>query len=312
MTDPLSCLENCPHLQRIVDAQLVVWPEHRDYLQQGFGNMDPSVLTNTEEMAGLVTRLVGDQMEAYCQDYQWMCGNFMRADVDFRKTGTYLLSSFAEAYEQVYGNAAYMSRYIQGILFSQLLWSNQAVAFAYYVDSFLPIVKEGDEFLEIGPGHGLLLYYAAKIELLKSITGWDVSQSSLAATGEALKTLGVERPINLISQNILEAPARTDAFDAVVFSEVLEHLDYPDVALKNVLLAMRPGGHMFLNVPVNSPAPDHIFLWHSPEEVVDLVKDCGFEVVDTRFVPATGFTEEEARRRKVTINSLVIAKKPLS
>ena len=69
---------------------------------------------------------------------------------------------------------------------------------------------------------------------------------------------------------------------------------------------------MFLNVPVNSPAPDHIFLWHSPEEVVDLVKDCGFEVVDTRFVPATGFTEEEARRRKVTINSLVIAKKPLS
>jgi len=310
MNDKLRSLTNSPNLKIIVSALAEVWPEHLKYLQQHFENLDKSVLETTEEMAGLIVQLVGGKLFEYCEDYKWMCAIFMREDVHFRKTGKYRLNSFSEAYDQVYSNAQYMSRYINGILFSQILWTNQAVSFAFYVHIFLPQIVKNDDFLEIGPGHGLLLYFAAKLDQVKSITGWDVSQSSIEATEKALNTLGVTRSISLVRQNILEIPTRKNAFDVVVFSEVLEHLDNPAVALKNTFQVMRPGAGIFLNVPVNSPAPDHIYLWHSPEEVMDLVTSCGFEIERTHFAPATGFSEEQARRRKVTINTLIIAKKP--
>ena len=310
MTKLLNDLEKYPNFQHIIAAQIDVWPNHEDYLQHHFSNLDTPVLILTEEIAGLVSRLVGDRMVEYCEDYKWMCDNFFLEDVHFRKTGKYRLRNFTEVYEHVYGNHEYMSRYINGILFSQILWSNQAASFACYVNTFLPSLNEFDELLEIGPGHGLLLYFATKIEKLKSITGWDISRSSLDATANALRDLGVERPVELTLQNILETPSRKDAFNAVIFSEVLEHLDQPDVALNIVFQAMRPGGKLFLNVPVNSPAPDHIFLWNNPEEVIDLVGECGFEIEGTSFAPATGFSEADARRRKATINTLVVAKKP--
>ena len=310
MTNSINRLQNSPYLQRIVAAQLLVWPQHEDYLRGHFEGLDETILIISEEVAELVLQLAGERLEEFCEDYKWMCNNFIIEDVHFRKTGKYRWSNFSEAYSQIYSDHDYMSRYINGILFSQILWTNQIVSFAYYVNTFLPSLNEGDDLLEIGPGHGLLLYFAAKQKKLKSISAWDVSQSSISATDNALKSLCVNRQINLTLQNILDPLVQTTSYHAVVFSEVLEHLDYPSVALKNVYEAMHPGGRLFLNVPINSPAPDHIYLWNTPEEVVELVKSCGFEVESTLLAPATGFSEAQARKRKVTINTLIVAVRP--
>lgn len=49
------------------------------------------------------------------------------------------------------------------------------------------------------------------------------------------------------------APHRT--FDAIWFSNVLEHLNAPHVALMRLRQALRDGGRMFLSVPVIPPRP---------------------------------------------------------
>jgi len=86
-------------------------------------------------------------------------------------------------------------------------------------------------------------------------------------------------------------------------------LDRPVAALTSVLQALKPGGLAFFNVPVNSPAPDHIYYWGSPIEVEELVRSVGFTIVDSDVAPTTGYSFERALRRKVTINSLIIAER---
>lgn len=217
------------------------------------------------------------------------------------------MTSFVDVYREVYSRSDYMSKYLRGLLLSQVLWANQATSFHFYVERFLGRLKPNADYLEIGPGHGLLMYFAARSASIGSITGWDVSESSLAMTSRTLETIGVQKTFTLKLHNILEPPSVSEAYDAIVLSEVLEHLDRPIAALATVFQALKHGGLAFFNVPVNSPAPDHIYYWGSPNEVEELIRSVGFTIVDTDAAPTTGYNLERALRRKVTVNSLIVA-----
>jgi len=71
---------------------------------------------------------------------------------------------------------------------------------------------------------------------------------------------------------------------------------------------MVPGGRIFVNVPVNAPSIDHIYLLKTPEEAVDMVGQAGFEIEATRFAPAAGYPEDEVRRRKLAISVGVVCR----
>ncbi|MBI4182457.1 MAG: class I SAM-dependent methyltransferase [Proteobacteria bacterium] len=310
MTEIQTLLAGRPALARIAAAVLKSWPEHAPFLAQRFADPADPALPVAEEMAAVVLRLIGDDLPGYIASYRRMCEAFVAEDLHFRRTGRYRLSSFADAYREVYSRPEYMSDYLRGILLSQILWANQAESFRFYVENFLARLRPGSDLLEVGPGHGLLIYFAARAERVASITGWDVSESSLAMTRRTLETIGVTRPYALALHNILEPPSVEAAFDAVVVSEVLEHLDRPTAALDTVFAALRPGGRAFFNVPVNSPAPDHIYHWRSPAEVEEMVASRGFALVDTAAAATTGYDLERALRRKVTVNALIVAGRP--
>lgn len=309
--DPLLLTENRnPALSRIAVAVAEAWPEHVPFLSQRFANADDPILDTAEEMAGLVLRIIGDDLPRFIAGYRWMCEAFVAEDLYFRRHGAYRLSKFEDAYREVYSNTEYMDNYLRGILLSQVLWTNQAASFHFYVHRFLAGLKSSSDLLEIGPGHGLLIYFAARSPLVRSITGWDVSESSLAMTRNTLETIGVDHGFSLELCNILEPASVFQRFDAIVISEVLEHLDRPELALSTIFQALRPGGRLFLNVPINSPAPDHIYYWGAVSEVEDLVRSQGFEIIESAAMPSTGYDLERAMRRKVTVNSLIIATRP--
>ncbi len=299
-----------PALSRIVSAVLSSWPEHESFLTVRFVDPTEPTLPIAEEMAGLVLRIIGDEMPAFVAAYRWTCEALIAEDLHFRRTGRYRWSTFEDAYREVYSRPDYMNNYLRGLLLSQVLWANQAAAFHFYVRRFLPRLKHDADYLEIGPGHGLLIYFAARYPKVGAITGWDVSESSLSMTRHTLESIGVERPFTLTLQNILEPAVIKDSYDAVVVSEVMEHLDRPEAALDTLLQALRPGGLAYFNVPVNSPAPDHIYHWESPAQVEELVRSRGFNIVDSDSAAATGYDLERALRRKITINALIIAERP--
>lgn len=55
--------------------------------------------------------------------------------------------------------------------------------------------------------------------------------------------------IKITEENIYELPHKDKEFDLVYLLEVLEHLDYPDRALKEVSRILKDDGYMILGVP---------------------------------------------------------------
>lgn len=298
-----------PQLARLYALQLEATPQHQKSLAKRIEVSDAKQLVMADKMAGWVMTLAGDNLPQVLQDYDWICRMVLEEELHFRRSGQYRLSTFQEALENVYSNKEYMGHYMNGLLVSQVWWANHTEAFNYYVDEFLGGFTGPFNHLEIGPGHGLLLYLAGSNPNCQRLEGWDISEESARQTQHALDLLGLNKSATLKVQDMFAADVAPNQFDSVVFSEVLEHLEQPREALAVIRSLLSEKGRLFINVPINSPASDHIFLLRSPEEVLQLVEDCGFEIERSHFVPQTGMTLDRARRMQATITGLVVARR---
>jgi len=296
-----------PCLEKLVAHQLSVFPEHSSYLTKRFSELSGAEWNFAERIAGNVIKIAGDNLARVCEDYRWLSGVILDEELHFRRTGRYRLSTFEEADAQVYSNIDLMSRYMNGVLASQLWWRNHTEMLQYFHDDFLASNPKDFCHLEIGPGHGLFLSLAAGSPNCKSAEAWDVSDASLLNTRSALAAMGLDRGVLLKKASIFDAPG--GKFTSIVFSEVLEHLERPPDALSILRGLLAEDGRLFLNAPVNSPAPDHLYLFETPEQILQMIVDAGFAVESSRLSPCTGATLERARKWKLSISVGVVARK---
>lgn len=305
-----------PALDRLLAETLARWPAHARYMAKSMDNRSPDVLDISDRVADVVLRLAGDDVQSLDRavaDYRFLCEDIvLPEELHFRREGRYRLSTFAEALAEVYSNGAFMDRYMNGLLFSNVIWHNHAHAMTDYVMRYLPRLPVDADHLEIGPGHGIFLYFAALAPNIASLTGWDLSPASIAKTAHAIKSLGVTRPVRLIEQDMFAVadPEPAAMVDSIVMSEILEHVEDPVAALRSAARSLRPGGHVWINVPANSPSPDHIFLVESPEHAVSIVTDAGLEVVASAAYPMMGASLEKAAKNQLSVSCVVTARKP--
>jgi 2-polyprenyl-3-methyl-5-hydroxy-6-metoxy-1,4-benzoquinol methylase len=306
--------ENLPgsESRKLIDAILGVWPEHAGFLERSFAGRSAAELLITERLAELVVRLHPDDLPALAAGYRWMCEMVLEEDLDFKRSGHYRYSSFKQVDELVYQQRERMAQYMLGLLISSVLWANHTRSFAYYVGHFLASNSDGYAHLEVGPGHGLLLYLAASDPRCASVTGLDISAESLSQTQGALTRLGTGKPAACLACDIAQPLDIGQRYDSVVISEVCEHLEDPETALRNLRGFMRPGGRIFVNMPINAPAIDHIFLLRSPEEVLAMVERAGFEIEASMNAPTSGYTEARARKLGASISVCVIGRAPVT
>ena len=201
-----------------------------------------------------------------------------------------------------------MKQYMEGLLCSQALWRNHSAAFLFFRTKFLSLLRDGFSYLEVGPGHGLFLSVAAEQEACAQARGWDVSEESLRQTALALEALGSAHGVTLEQRDVLANATDGELFDGIAVSEVLEHLEQPREALVSLRRRLKPDGLIFINVPLNSPAPDHIYLLRTGQDARALVEAAGLDVVDLQLAPMTGYSVVEAERQKATVSCLIIAK----
>lgn len=304
-----------PALDRLVEATLARWPQHKRFIDKSMRNRSQQVLETADALAAIIFRLAEAEpggIDAAIGDYRFVCDELVLVEeIHFRREGRYRLSTFAEANAQVYANAPLMKRYMNGLLVTNVLWLNHCQAMNDYINDYLPRLKPGSDHLEIGPGHGIFLYLAALQPNVASLTGWDLSPASIAKTTGALATLGVERPVKLIEQDMFAVtdPADAEMVDSIVMSELLEHVEDPVAALRSAARSLRPGGLIWINVPANSPAPDHIFLVTSPEHAEELVRAAGLEIVASKGFPMQGATLEQAAWNQLSVNCVITARK---
>lgn len=291
------------------------WPAHEKFVRKSFDSRPPAVMETSRRLADCILKLAGGDdagLDALVDDYRFLCEQIiLPEEIHFRRNGTYRLSSFAEAEAECYADPAFMARYMNGLLLSDLMWVNHVNSVTTFIDDYLPRLPANASHLEIGPGHGIFLYFAAVSGRVATVTGWDVSPTSIAHTRNALASLGVPTPPDLRVQNMFDAAPVSDAdrFDSVTMSEVLEHLEDPLAALRAVHQVIRPGGLIFVNVPANSPAPDHIFLFENLEQARALVQESGFAIEQTAAFPMVGATLEQAERKKLVVSCVVVGRK---
>ncbi|GEM_PF-488481 len=307
-------LSACPATAYLVERQIAAWPEHEATLATSLANRTAEVMADTEESAKMVKKIAEHHfgsVDKVCADYRYFCQEMiLDAELYFRRHGRYERSKFEEAYRDVYSNSVVMEKYLNGLLLSGVFWHNHACALTFYRSEFLPMLPQGYSHLEVGPGHGALMYLTVTDPRHGKAVGWDVSPGSIEATRRTLEVIGIDNKVELVCQDMFDAPSQSDRFDSIVVSELLEHLEDPLKALKSLIKALKPGGHILVNMPANSPAPDHLYLIDKPHEMTDLMKEAGFTIEKSALFPMTGYSLERCLKDKLTITCVAVGRRP--
>jgi 2-polyprenyl-3-methyl-5-hydroxy-6-metoxy-1,4-benzoquinol methylase len=306
--EPLEAvLAGRPATGAIASTILDQWPEHLAYLVKSFSSRSPAQMEATEAAASAMLKLIEGREAESARNYRWTCERLREEELFFRREGRYRLSSFAAANEEVYSNPEFMGPYVDGMLLAQVAWYNHAATVEMFVNRVLGAAVSPFRYLEIGPGHGLMVFFAAASALCTSLEAWDVSETSLGETRAALDRLGVSKPVQFTRTDILQTAHPDRVYDLVVISEVLEHLERPDIALEFLHGVLAPGGRLFINVPLNSPCPDHIYLLSTPEEARRLIEDAGFSIEHQEFYATQGRAIDKAVRDRISVSAAFIA-----
>lgn len=300
-------LKNYPLLGTIIFEVLSCDDGQEKFLNRSLSERSPALLDFSESLAFKIKHILGEHLSRACGDYVWMCERVLEEEVYFRRTGEYRVKSIKQAIEEVYSNSDYMNRYMNGLLISQLVWVNHTSAIHFYKEKYLSILKEKGRHLEIGPGHGLLLAIASDFNESLTLNALDISDASLKQTQSCFSKIAGKKVFNEVVADIMHLPKEIEKFDSVVMSELLEHLEEPLSALKIVHSIMEPNGKLYINVPINSPAADHIYLFENSSSVVDMVIAAGFKILETKDFPMTGYNLRQCQENKFTISCVIIA-----
>ena len=98
--------------------------------------------------------------------------------------------------------------------------------------------------LDIGCGDGVKMNYFKKLGTTKEVIGLDIAESILK-----------DKP-NRIYADAQYLPFKSNTFDSIICSEVLEHLPNPELCIKDIHRVLKREGFVFFSTPVlNIPFP---------------------------------------------------------
>ena len=222
----------------------------------------------------------------------------------------YRFHSLDEVEDKVYGNAEYMSKYMLGLQISGYVWSNHREIHRWW-KNIIPHFN-GENYLEIGPGHGQYFLEALEQQRFKKYYALDISETSLKQTKAYIdmKAPAVDN-FELIQGDFYKIVLE-QKFDAVSLSEVLEHVEEPERMMRKVYEITSDSADVYVNVPINAPEIDHIYLFHNVEEVISLIESVGFIVKDKIVATGNGIPYEKAVKKKSAINLALWLKKQVS
>lgn len=124
----------------------------------------------------------------------------------------------------------------------QRFWHKYKITLA---NNVIPLSKE-DVILDMGCGSGNILLSLSK--RVKKAYGADISQKALdfikkRAINEKIKNIELVK----ISPN--KRALKDNYFDKVIMSEVIEHLENPDLIIKECYRVLKPNGILFVTTP---------------------------------------------------------------
>lgn len=144
-----------------------------------------------------------------------------------------------------------------------------------------PLEARGFKVLDAGIGDGA--FAAGIVGALGSmihVTGLDIAPGMLDLAGELFEGLGVKHALQVGDARQLPFPS--NSFDVVISAHMLEHLDDPLTALREMLRVLKPGGELILAITKRSlPGRLVQLLWRThaieADNALKWLTDTGFE-----------------------------------
>jgi ubiquinone/menaquinone biosynthesis C-methylase UbiE len=241
--------------------------------------------------------------------YLIMVNDMFKSHIKFMRKGTYPVSKTSHAIKNVYKNKNKMLSYMVGLALSQYLWSTHYEMFVHLKKSLKDNRRNINKYLEIGPGHGLFLKNA--IEILEDnveMKAIDISPISLDISKSIISHFYPERKVEFVNKDMLDLNLDT-TYDFIVMGEVLEHVENPQLLLRKIKKLLRENGKAFISTCVDCPAIDHIWHFHTIQEIQDMLYDCGLIIKSEKILPVEDLPMTEIVKNKITINySVIVAK----
>ncbi len=212
----------------------------------------------------------------------------IKRQVLFDVDGGYPDKRFLEIAAEFYKDAGYIeSRHLPGLLLSRYLWSKHYSQGRFFASTFIQdmIARKATDFIDAGTGTGLLSRRI--LTAMPGITGigFDVSPACKRfAEDHAARFQVGERYEVQVADLSLATPAVQS--DWLVSAEVLAHLEEPTDFLLQLRRMLRPGGKGYITATINAAEVDHIYLYHHPGEVKELLATVGFGVEQYQSVAA--------------------------
>lgn len=294
-----------PHTEELVALIAAKNPMQGRALQSARAGMHAEEASELEGYLGFC-RSEGLTLEDLADAYQTITMDTLREQVYFQRNGRYRHSTFSEVADKVYFDPDYMSKYMYGLAITLYLWPNHLEIVRFFRRT-LPNSK-GGRYLEIGPGHGVFFRHAARKGGFASCTGVDISPTSLELTRRLLASDSELPPEKweLVNADFLAVDSLQGEFDAIVMGEVLEHVEEPLRFLVRIRELMASDAYVFVTTAVNAPAVDHIYLFRSVEEVVDMARQAGLGVRELVATPYKGCSMEDTVAQRLPINVAMV------
>ncbi len=245
-------------------------------------------------------------MDFITDAYLFINNMVMEETYYFARHGNYRNSTFEEVNKIVYDNPEYMEKYMMGLSISDYIWINHIKMLRYFEENNR--ILSGRRYLEIGPGFGQYLVKALTNCDFLEYHACDISETSVRRSNQYLRYRKLAQSCQVEKKDFYQYETNFK-FDCIVMGEVLEHVERPQEMLEKIYDLLDETGKAFVTTVINAPAVDHIFLFRSIDEVLDMAKKIGFSIFDYMYATEGDIPLEKAVKRKQAINIAMILDK---
>lgn len=231
-------------------------------------------------------------LDSYCQRNN----NLMQIQKVFESKGEYSFKNYSDVVN--------IDREIYNLsLLISFVVANHRYEILDELKQFLKMeVQTPKTILSVGVGTGYEMKVMRDYLPQWSIEAYDVSAESISYARDLLKFYNCSDQGLLESHFPLEEKAGVGAFKSkfgkIVLCEVLEHLENPEQAIKNLAEALHPAGRIFLTMAVNIAQEDHIYLYASADQAREQVLRSGLQIEKELVTPMTLLPFDEKDREK--------------
>ena len=247
-------------------------------------------------------------VESSVRSYVVLSLEFITLQRKLEKSGRYLLSTEREAFERVYANENVFGHYyLSGLLLSEALWPNHHALVDAFDNCFLPYVQNGSRIVEIGVGTGYFLRRLLETAPHVAYLGVDISDVAVTYARRYALLNEADGHADFIIRNAMQGTGELDAsFDAAICGEVLEHVEKPDMLLRELLRVVKPGGRLFVTTVVFAANIDHIYLFEDAASIRELIVSTGWGIERDWVLPINPDDSPAARKRPMNFGALLV------